>query len=69
MTDSEKTSSENSDQPTPATSKIEEDAAGIVSSGQKARAADVTEALAAVRALQDAQRKEQQEADELEHSK
>jgi hypothetical protein len=53
---------------TPAPENPKEDPAGIVSSGQKARAADVTEALAAIRALQDAQRKERAEADELEHT-
>lgn len=45
------------------------EATGIVSSGQKARAADIKDALAAVHALQDAQRKQRAEADELEHSK
>lgn len=69
MLDSETLPLENSAQPIAASSSTDEDTAGIVSSGQKARAADVTEALAAVRALQDAQRKERQEADELEHSK
>ncbi len=48
--------------------KPQDDPAGIVSSGQKARSADVMEAIAAVRALQDAERKQSAEADELEHS-
>lgn len=56
------------EEPTESLNPPEDDTAGIVSSGEKARAADVTEALAAVRALQDAQRKQQAETDQLEHT-
>lgn len=62
-------STENTEKPSEINpEKPKDDPSGIVSSGQKARSADVMEALAAVRALQDAQRKESAEADELQHN-